>query len=288
MMAVTAPKILCPSMNAHMYQSAAVQRNIETLKSDGCFIITPDSGSLACGTTGPGRLPEPEDILDRVQYCLAPKDLKGKRILVTAGPTREAIDPVRYVSNPSSGKMGYALARAAEHRGGMVTLVTGPTSLPAPNNVAVIQVLSAEEMAERVYGASEQSDIIIKTAAVGDYRPKAFSEHKIKKSKDEMLLTLERTPDILKELGRRKKAQILVGFAAETRDLKASSEKKLAEKNLDMIAGNLIGPPDSGFGSDTNSITLFHKDGTTEKLPVMEKETAAHLILDRVTALLKG
>jgi len=288
MLAVTSPRILCPSMNTHMYQSAAVQRNLDTLTGDGYLIINPDSGNLACGTTGPGRLPEPPDILDRIQYYLTPKDLAGKRVLVTAGPTRESIDPVRFISNPSSGKMGYAIARAAEHRGGIVTLITGPTNLLEPNGIDVYRTYSAEEMFESVFIHAEQSDIIIKTAAVGDYRPIEFSEHKIKKNADEIVLTLGKTRDILKELGKRKKGQVLVGFAAETRDLNENSEKKLAEKNLDMIAGNLIGPSDSGFDSDTNRVTLFHRDGSNEVLPLMEKEAVAHLILDRVVTLVNG
>ena len=184
MMAVTCPVIVCPSMNTHMFESHAVQRNLETLRSDGYFVINPESGTLACGTTGPGRLPEPDDIVDRIAYFyLSPKDLKDKRILVTSGPTREPVDPVRFISNPSSGKMGFAVARAAEYRGGKVTLITGPTNLSDPNNVKVIRVQTAREMAQAVFENMEHSDIIIKTAAVSDYRPKDPASPKNQKGK---------------------------------------------------------------------------------------------------------
>jgi phosphopantothenoylcysteine decarboxylase/phosphopantothenate--cysteine ligase len=286
MMAVTCPVVLCPSMNTHMFESKALKRNINMLISDGYFVIDPGSGSLACGTTGPGRLPEPHDILDRTVFYLTPKDLKDKKILITAGPTREPIDPVRFVSNPSSGKMGFAVARAAEYRGAKVTLITGPTNLLDPNNVAVIRVNTAKEMALAVFENMENSDIIIKTAAVSDYRPKDHAEQKLKKDKDELVLSLERTQDILKEIGRNKKEQILVGFAAETEQLDRYAEQKLAEKNLDIIVGNIVGHPDSGFGADTNTVTLFYKGGTKENLPKMPKDDVANLLLDRILKIL--
>ncbi len=283
MLAVTKPKLICPSMNTLMYQSKAMQRNLELLRSDGCMIIEPSAGELACGTTGPGRLPEPPEIVDRLKACLTIKDLKGKRVLVTAGPTREAIDPVRFISNPSSGKMGFAIARAAEHRGAEVILVSGPVTLSDPLNIKVLRVQSAEEMAETVFSFADQADIIIKTAAVSDYRPKEVADQKIKKGDEEMVLTLQKNPDILRELGARKKDhQILVGFAAETQELEINAGKKLAEKNLDIIAGNLVNHPGSGFGTDTNQVTLFFRNGTKEQLPAMEKEAVAHLLLDRV------
>jgi len=285
-LAVTCPVILCPSMNTHMFESKVVQRNLETLRSDGYFIIDPGSGKLACGTTGPGRLPEPEDILDRTIFYLTPKDLEGKRILVTAGPTREPIDPVRFISNPSSGKMGFAVARAGERRGGKVTLITGPTNLLDPNNVTVLRVNTAQEMARAVFEKMEYADIIVKTAAVSDYRPKEQARHKIKKEKDELVLSLERTQDILKEIGRNKKGRILVGFAAETEHLEQHAENKLAEKNLDIIVGNIVGSPDSGFGSDTNSVTLFYKNGTKENFTRMPKDDVANLLLDRIVKML--
>jgi phosphopantothenoylcysteine decarboxylase/phosphopantothenate--cysteine ligase len=288
MMAVTCPVVICPSMNTHMFESNAVQRNLEILRSDGYFVINPEFGSLACGTTGPGRLPEPHDILDRTVFYLTPKDLEDKRILVTAGPTREPIDPVRFISNPSSGKMGFAVARAAEYRGGKVTLITGPTNLLDPNNVAVIRVNTAKEMALAVFENMEHSDIIIKTAAVSDYRPKDHAEQKLKKEKDELVLSLERTQDILKEIGRNKKERILVGFAAETERLERHAEQKLAEKNLDIIVGNIVGQPDSGFGADTNTVTLFYKDGTKENLPKMTKDDVANILLDRILKVLES
>ncbi|MGB6010644.1 MAG: bifunctional phosphopantothenoylcysteine decarboxylase/phosphopantothenate--cysteine ligase CoaBC [Desulfobacterales bacterium] len=282
MLAVTCPVIVCPSMNTHMFESRAVQRNLETLRADGHFIIDPESGTLACGTTGPGRLPEPEDIVDRIAYYLSTKDLKDKKILVTSGPTRESVDPVRFISNPSSGKMGFAVARAAEYRGGEVTLITGPTHLPDPNNVKIIRIQTAREMAQAVFENMEHSDIIIKAAAVSDYRPKDPATQKIKKEKGELVLYLERTQDILKEIGMRKKDQILVGFAAETENLEQHAETKRVEKNLDIIVGNIVGEPSSGFGADTNKVTLFYKDGTQEPLPVMEKDAVAHILLDRI------
>ena len=286
MMAVTCPVVLCPSMNTHMFESKAVQRNLEILRSDGYFVIDPESGSLACGTTGPGRLPEPHDILDRTVFYLTPKDLKDKKILVTAGPTREPIDPVRFISNPSSGKMGFAVAKAAEYRGAKVTLITGPANLLDPNNVAVIRVNTAKEMALAVFDNFEDYDIIIKTAAVSDYRPKDYAEQKLKKEKDELILPLERTQDILKEIGRSKKEQVLVGFAAETEHIERYAEQKLAEKNLDIIVGNIVGHPDSGFGADTNMVTLFYKGGTKENLPKMPKDDVANLLLDRILKIL--
>ena len=284
MLAVTSPVLICPSMNIHMYASNAVQRNLDTLRSDGYVVMEPGSGQLACGTSGPGRLPEPEEIFDRFLACLSPKDLAGKKILVTAGPTIEPIDPVRFISNPSSGKMGFAVARAAEHRGAEVTLISGPTHLADPMNVTTIRVRTAEEMAHQVFQLMENADVIIKSAAVSDYRPKESKTHKIKKAKSEMVLRLQQNKDILGELGRKKKHQVLVGFAAETRELKKNATQKLAEKNLDIIAGNLVGSADSGFASDTNTVTLFFKDGTTESLPAMDKMEVAHILLDRVVA----
>lgn len=286
MLAVTCPAILCPSMNTHMFESSAVQRNLDRLRSDGYFVIDPESGNLACGTTGPGRLPEPEDILDRTVYYLMPKDLKEKKILVTAGPTREPIDPVRFISNPSSGKMGFAVAKAAEHRGAVVTLITGPTTLLNPNNVNVIRVNTAREMAGAVFEHMEHSDIIIKAAAVSDFRPADRSDHKVKKDTEELVLPLERTQDILKEIGRNKNGKILIGFAAETEHLEPYAQKKLREKNLDIIVGNIVGSSDSGFDTDTNTVTLFYKDGTIEKLPQMTKKDVANLLLDRVVGML--
>jgi phosphopantothenoylcysteine decarboxylase/phosphopantothenate--cysteine ligase len=282
MLAVTSPVLICPSMNIHMYANRTVQRNLDTLRSDGYVVMEPGVGQLACGTSGPGRLPEPEEIFDRFLACLSPKDLAGKKILVTAGPTIEPIDPVRFISNPSSGKMGFAVARAAEHRGAEVILISGPTHLADPMNVTTIRVRTAKEMAHQVFQLMDNAEVIIKSAAVSDYRPKDGKTHKIKKGKSEMVLRLQQNKDILKTLGRKKKDRILVGFAAETEALKKNATHKLAEKNLDIIAGNLIGSADSGFASDTNTVTLFFKDGTTESLPAMDKMQVAHILLDRV------
>lgn len=288
LLAVTCPVMICPSMNTNMYQKASIQRNMNILKKDGYFVVEPQEGELACGTTGPGRLPEPEDILDRLMYCLAPKDFKGKRVLVTAGPTREHMDPVRYISNPSSGKMGYAVARAAEHRGADVVLVSGPADLKAPANVKIIRTGSAKEMEAAVFDNMKKADIIIKTAAVSDYRPKDTAKHKMKKIDAEMTLLLEKTGDILMELGRKKKNQILVGFAAETENLEQNAKEKLQRKNLDMIAGNLLDGKSSGFGTETNKVTLFFRNGDKEILPLMDKESVAHILLDRILELDAG
>ena len=289
MLAVTCPVMVCPSMNSNMYEHPATQRNLARLADDGCAILAPGEGELACKTVGAGRLPEPVEIVDRLSAFLTPKDLSGKNILITAGPTREAIDPVRFVSNPSSGKMGYAIARAAENRGARVTLVSGPVALEPPVNVETIPVISAEEMACAVFDRLDQAQVIVKVAAVSDYRPSTVMPQKMKKGEEGITLSLERTTDILKTIGQKKRpGQILVGFAAETQDMEAYARKKVAEKNLDMIAANLIGPPDSGFAADTNRMTLFFKDGRQKPLEVMQKDQVAHLILDEVVKLLPG
>ncbi len=285
LLAVKCPVLVCPSMNTHMYENKAVQRNLDQLGTDGFIIVEPDSGELACGTKGSGRLPEPADILDRLFSCLTVKDMKDKQVLVTAGPTREPIDPVRFISNPSSGKMGYAIARAAEQRGAKVVLVTGPTNLPDPLNITTVRIKTAKEMAEAVFDRMEASDIIIKTAAVADYRPKSPADQKIKKGEEEKILELEKNQDILKELGQRKKDQILVGFAAETEELEKNAGLKLTKKNLDLIAGNLVGSSYSGFEADTNQVTLFYRDGRKEPLSVMGKDEVAHILLDRILGL---
>ena len=285
MLAATCPVLVCPSMNTNMFFSPSVQRNLQTLKNDGMTILEPDAGELACGTRGAGRLPDPELIADRLKACLTSRDLEGKMILVSAGPTREAIDPVRFISNPSSGKMGHAIAKAAEHRGAKVTLVSGPVGLPAPYGVDVIRVSSASEMAQAVFEHLAGADIIIKTAAVSDYRPKVQAPQKIKKLKDELVLELIKNQDILKELGAKKTGQILVGFAAETEELEKHAGQKLKAKNLDIIVGNLVNVPASGFQTDTNQVTFFYRDGSKEPLPLMEKEAVAHVLLDRILSL---
>ena len=285
MMVVTAPRLVSPSMNTHMYESPAVQRNLRTLEADGYLIVSPGAGELACGTVGAGRLPEPEEIVDSVAASLTPKDFAGKRVLVSAGPTREPIDPVRFVSNPSSGKMGFAIARAAAARGAAVHLVAGPTALADPPGIKVTRIETAREMADAVLSAMADCDVVIKVAAVADYRPVSVSAQKIKKSEAELVVEMEKTQDILEAVGRRKAHQVLVGFAAETEALEKHAVEKLHRKNLDMIVGNLIGAKDSGFEADTNKMTFFYRDGRTEAVPVMEKAAAAHVLLDRILAL---
>lgn len=286
MLAVTAPVLVCPSMNTHMFMSRQVQRNLDLLKQLGYELIEPHSGELACGTSGPGRLPDPDVIAERLNCLLSAKDLRGVNILITAGPTREAIDPVRFISNPSSGKMGYALASAARMRGANVFLVSGPTALPPPADVRLTRVTSAAEMAEVVLDFMAHADVIIKCAAVSDFRPKTVFEHKIKKDQSELVLELERTEDILKTIGECKHNQILVGFAAESQQLESFALQKLRAKNLDMIVANNIGAPGAGFESDTNQVSLLFKDGAGERVDTMPKSELAHLILDRIGRLM--
>ena len=287
MLAVTAPVVVCPAMNTNMIQHPATQRNLARLRAYGHILIDPDAGQLACGTVGPGRLPEPAFIMEKLAAVMAPKDLAGLTVLVTAGPTREAIDPVRFISNPSSGKMGFAVARAASQRGARVHLVSGPVALPDPVDVAVHRVTSAREMYDRVLELLEKADVVIKTAAVSDYRPVAPEEHKIKKNAERLTLELEKTRDILRTIGERKGARLLVGFAAETRDLKKNAVQKLQAKRLDLIVGNVIGAPGTGFAGDTNQVTFFYPDGSTEAMALMAKEDLAHCLLDRVASLVK-
>lgn len=291
LLAVTCPVVVCPSMNTHMYENLAVQRNIDTIEADGAFIVEPGSGELACKTTGAGRLPEPGLILDRLVAALTRKDLKGKAVLVTAGPTREAIDPVRYISNHSSGKMGYAIAAAAEKRGARVTLVTGPVNRDPLFGIETVNVESALEMADAVLDHLDESDVVIKVAAVADYRPQDPKTSKIKK-KDQgpgqksLTLSLVENPDILRLAGEKKRHQFLAGFAAETDDLEANALLKMEKKNLDMIAANLVGVEGSGFGSNFNKVKLFFRDGTVRDIPSMEKERVADALLDEIATRL--
>ncbi|MFO7838689.1 MAG: bifunctional phosphopantothenoylcysteine decarboxylase/phosphopantothenate--cysteine ligase CoaBC [Desulfosalsimonadaceae bacterium] len=286
MMVVKVPRLICPSMNTGMFESAAVQRNLQTLRNDGCQVVDPGAGDLACGAVGAGRLPEPEVIVESVAASLFTRDLENRRVLVTAGPTREPIDPVRFVSNPSSGRMGYAVARAAAARGAQVVLIAGPTNLADPPEVELRRVETAKEMEEAVLEAMDDTDLVVKVAAVSDYRPVDSAPQKIKKHEEELVLRMEKTGDILETVGRRKKSQVLVGFAAETQELEKNAREKLQRKNLDLIVGNLIGAPDSGFASETNKMTLFFRDGSVEALPVMEKDEAAHILLDKIVPLL--
>ena len=285
MLAVTAPVVICPAMNTHMYEHPAVQRNLDTLQGYGFQIVEPDAGSLACGTVGPGRLATPETICEEAAAALTPKDLKGRTILLTAGPTREAIDPVRFVSNPSSGKMGFALARAAIRRGARVILVSGPVSLTDPLHAEVHRVESASEMATCVRSLLPEADLIIKTAAVADYRPLQVADQKIKKTDAHLAVEFERTTDILKTIGQQKAHRVLVGFAAETQQLRDHARQKLEAKNLDLIVANRIGEAGAGFAADTNKVTLLYRDGREERLPVMAKDALAHELLNRIAPM---
>ncbi len=283
LLACPAPKLFCPAMNVRMFENPVVQANLSSLKKYGNRVLEPSSGPLACGQTGPGRLPDPETIIEEVLGLLSPQDLKGEKVLITAGCTWEAIDPVRFIANPSTGKMGFSLARMARRRGAQVTLITGPTHLESVPGVSTIRVTSALEMEKKVWKAFPQATIVIKAAAVSDYRPQTVVPHKIKKKGQTQLhLTLIQNPDILRRLGRNKKNQFLVGFAAETDDLINNALQKLKEKNLDMIVANPIGKPDAGFGWDTNQVLLLFPDGKTKSLPVMLKDEVAGLIFDNI------
>ena len=285
-MACRCQKILSPAMNTAMYENPVVQDNIRKLKNYGYEVITPASGYLACGDTGAGKMPEPETLLEYIlKEAAFQKDLAGKKLLVTAGPTQEAIDPVRCLTNHSSGKMGYAIAKMAMLRGAEVTLVSGPTAIEPPLFVKVVPVTSARDMFEAVTGLSDEQDIIIKAAAVADYRPKQVSEDKVKKKDDQASIELERTDDILKYLGQHKKqGQFLCGFSMETRDMLRNSRAKLEKKNLDMVAANNLKVEGAGFQGDTNVLTLITQDEEAS-LPLMSKEDAALKILDKILLL---
>lgn len=285
-MACRCQKILAPAMNTAMYENPVVQDNIRKLQTYGYEVITPASGYLACGDTGAGKMPEPETLLEYIlKEAAFQKDLAGKKLLVTAGPTQEAIDPVRCLTNHSSGKMGYAIAKMAMLRGAEVTLVSGPTAIEPPLFVKVVSVTSARDMFEAVTGLSDEQDIIIKAAAVADYRPKQVSEDKVKKKDDQASIELERTGDILKYLGQHKKqGQFLCGFSMETRDMLRNSRAKLEKKNLDMVAANNLKVEGAGFQGDTNVLTLITQDEEVS-LPLMSKEDAALKILDKILLL---
>ena len=282
LLAVRAPILVCPSMNVHMYENPFVQENIERLERAGIKLLRPDTGSLACGHEGPGRLPDVETIAEEIYSLLSSKDLAGETVLVTSGPTQEPIDPVRFISNPSSSKMGHALARVAQRRGAEVSLVCGPSVLPDPHGVKVIRIRTADEMFNAVMDTAEKASIIVMAAAVSDWRPAKLFEHKVKKEEMAQNLRLEQTVDILKVLGENKHRQILVGFAAETQDLREGARSKLSAKNLDLVVANLIGQSNSGFGSDTNQVSLFYRDGHNEALPLMGKEELAGVLFDRI------
>ena len=286
-LAAKCPKIICPAMNTAMYENPITQDNLEKCKKFGFKILEPATGLLACGENGKGKMPEPQEIFEFIENEISfEKDFLGKKILVTAGPTQEAIDPVRFITNHSSGKMGYAIAKIAAARGAQVTLISGQTTLNPPKNAKTIKITSAKEMFEAVKENSSDSDIIIKSAAVADFRPKNISTEKIKKAGEELSIELERTDDILAFLGKNKKpGQILCGFSMETQNLIENSKKKLASKNLDLIVANNLKTPGAGFQADTNQTTIIAKDFQKE-LPLMQKEELANRILDEIKSLL--
>lgn len=285
-LACRCPKLIAPAMNTNMYDNPVTQDNLAILRRYGWEVIEPASGRLACGAVGKGKLPEPEALLQYILRQLAfPHDLAGKRILVTAGPTQEALDPVRYLTNHSTGKMGYAIARMAMLRGAEVTLVSGPTAIAPPPFVKVLPVVSAQDMFEAVAANASHADFIFKAAAVADYTPVSCSENKIKKSDGSLSIPLKRTQDILKYLGEhRTPGQIICGFSMETQNMVANSREKLLKKNVDMICANNLKQSGAGFGVDTNVITVITRDKTLE-LPLQSKESAANAILDAAVQL---
>ena len=282
-LACRSPKYIVPAMNTQMYENPLTQDNLNICRKYGMHVIEPASGYLACGDTGAGKMPEPETLFEYILQELAcEKDLAGKKVLVTAGPTREAIDPVRYITNHSTGKMGYAIARAAARRGAEVILVSGPVDLKAPLGVRLVPVISAKDMFDAVTSVSAEQDAIIKAAAVADYRPAVVGAEKTKKSDGNMNIELERTDDILAWLGaHRREGQVLCGFSMETQNMLENSRAKLAKKNVDMIVANSLRTAGAGFGTDTNLVTVITKDGA-EELELMSKDQVAHELLNRI------
>ena len=279
------PVIFAPSMNVNMYQNPITQENIERLKRFGYLFIEPEEGELACGYEGVGRLADPGDIVEQVVGRLAPKDLTEEHILVTAGPTEEAIDPVRFLTNPSSGKMGYAIARAAAQRGAKVTLISGPTSCVPPLDVALVRIRSAEEMRKAVMKAFPASTSVVMAAAVSDFAPASRAKQKVKKQEASLTVKLKTTPDILLELGQKKGDRLLIGFAAETQSLVKNARAKLEKKNLDLIVANDVSRKEIGFQSDSNQVKMIGKDGSISALPLLPKRVLAHRVLDQVGIL---
>ncbi len=280
-MAATCPVLIAPSMNDRMWDNPIVKGNVEKLAALGYKFVGPGEGALACGSVGKGRLAGVDEIVEAAREALTQKELKGEKVLVTAGPTREAIDPVRFVSNASSGRMGYALARAAKRRGAEVVLISGPTYLPMPAGVTYVPVVTAEEMNEAAARYYPQSTLVIMAAAISDYRPKKSYSQKVKKDASTLSVELERTEDVLKQMGGKKKHQFLVGFALETEKLEENARKKLKDKNLDMVVAN--GP--AGLDSTTNEVLIISRDGELEAVPPMDKDEVADRILDRVVRL---
>lgn len=287
LMATQAPVLFAPAMNIHMYENPILQENLRKLRRVGYHLLEPAEGFLACGYEGKGRLPDPETIAEEIHRLLKPKDLAGERFLITAGPNREPLDPVRYISNRSSGKMGYALTRAALRRGAEVALVSGPTALETPAGARTIQVITAAEMRAAVLREFPASTAVIMAAAVSDYRPVSSAKKKIKRGKVPIDIRLEPNPDILKDLGAAKDGKWLIGFAAETEELSANAAKKLSEKNLDMIVANDIAQEGSGFDGDTNIATILDRTGASRALPLMSKDELADRIFDHFLELKK-
>jgi len=288
-MATKGKVLIAPAMNTNMYENPIVQRNISILKDLGYSFVDPESGRLACGDTGKGKLASPETIVEEVVKLLSvEKDLKGKSIVITAGPTVESIDPMRYITNRSTGKMGYSIAKKAIERGADVTLITGPTNLTPPQNLKkLIKIESAEDMYNAVVENLDENQVIIKSAAVADYKPKTYSDKKIKKSDDDLVISLDRNKDIAYEIGKIKKDKILVGFAAETNDLIENAKDKIKKKNLDFIVANDLTKEGAGFGVDTNIVKIIDKNGDITEYPKMQKEEVANVILDKVKLLLQ-
>ncbi|HSQ34199.1 MAG TPA: bifunctional phosphopantothenoylcysteine decarboxylase/phosphopantothenate--cysteine ligase CoaBC [Peptostreptococcaceae bacterium] len=288
-MATKAKILFAPAMNTNMYENPVVQRNIKTLRDLGYNFIEPESGRLACGDIGIGKLASPEVIVnDIVNLLSVEKDLKGKNIVVTAGPTVERIDPVRYITNRSTGKMGYAIAKSAIERGANVTLISGPTKLTPPVGLKkFIQIESANEMYEAVVDNMDESDVIVKSAAVADYKPKNVADKKIKKKDEDMFIELSRNKDIAQEIGKIKNDKVLVGFAAETNDLIENAKSKVQRKNLDFIVANDLTLEGAGFGVDTNIVKIIDKEGQIDQYPKMSKDEVANVILDKVKSILK-
>jgi phosphopantothenoylcysteine decarboxylase/phosphopantothenate--cysteine ligase len=280
MLAANRPVLLCPAMNEQMWVNPVVQENLERLRQRGYRVLDPASGALACGAVGLGRLPEPDVIVEALAALVIPQDLAGRRLLVTAGPTHEDLDPVRFLTNRSTGKMGYALARVAVRRGAAVTLVSGPSTLSAPVGVELVPVRSALDMLVEVQERFSETDALIMAAAVGDYRPETLAEKKMKRGPDLIEVRLIQNPDILKALRPLKTRQIVIGFAAETGSLVTEAQRKLMEKNLDLIVANEVNRPDAGFAVDTNEVTLVAREGDPIALPLMSKEEVAARILD--------
>ncbi|TFE03545.1 bifunctional phosphopantothenoylcysteine decarboxylase/phosphopantothenate--cysteine ligase CoaBC [Jeotgalibacillus sp. R-1-5s-1] len=290
LLATTAEVWAAPAMNVHMYDHPAVKKNIQTLHEMGVRFIEPSEGFLACGYVGKGRLEEPEKITDLVISRFSKSQsgpLAGKKVVITAGPTREQLDPVRFFTNHSSGKMGYAIAAKAAEAGADVTLVSGPVNLTPPAGVTVVNVITAQEMYEAVVSRFDDSHIVIKSAAVADYRPVFTSDRKMKKQDGTLTVEFERTKDILKTLGERKKDQILIGFAAETDNLEEYAKKKLTVKNADLIVGNDITAEGAGFGTETNIVTIFHRNGEMQPLPLQSKSDVADALIAEITRLIK-